>query len=195
VTLYLRIFLVGFFALALSAPAQAAAGYAYAHNEAEYSVVLPEAPTVKTLWGDSDEKINYVDKLPKDGPLGEIANFRRVDMETEDTFDAKISFIKVPRNLLLAVDEEKMKTVLQGQYKTSPLLNAQFSFSGDGGPLKWASITGFSVDRNGHPAFNAMHYLTGQQSILVIQVAYSVENKTFQDYYQTMLDSINYLAP
>ena len=40
-----------------------------------------------------------------------------------------------------------------------------------------------------------MHYLTGQQSILVVQVIYSLENKVFQEYYKTLLNSITYTPP
>jgi hypothetical protein len=37
-----------------------------------------------------------------------------------------------------------------------------------------------------------MHYLTGLQSVLVIQIQYNVENKAFQEYYQNITDSVTY---
>ncbi len=32
----------------------------YANNYAEFSVALPEAPTVKTIWADGSEPIPYI---------------------------------------------------------------------------------------------------------------------------------------
>ncbi len=198
-TIYSKIFFsVIFITFCLAGIAQAAtapAGYTYAHNEAEYSILLPEAPTVKTVWAEPGKHIPYLEKPSKDSALGEVATFKRVDIETEDTFEAKITFLRADHDFLQNLNEEKIKKILEDEYKNSPLSDGTFNYSASAGPLKWATLTGFSVDRNGHPAFNALHYLTGQQSILVVQVAYSVEDKAFQDYYKNMVDSITYLAP
>lgn len=165
--------------------------YNYAHNDAEYSVKLPEAPTVETIWGGVGP-VPYLDKVPSDGPLGEIATFKRIDIETEDSFFVKVTFLKVSRSFLEDLTEKKLKTILESKYKDFPLNKETFTFSAGTDSLKWATLTGFTLDKNNSHSFNAIHYLTGQQTILVLEVVYSIENKLFQEYYQNLIDSIKY---
>jgi len=170
--------------------------YNYAHDESEYSVMLPEAPTVKTLWAASPETAPFVDNPPTDNAaIGELATFKRVDIDTEEVFDVKITFIKAKKSFLNGLGKDKIKDILIKQYKDTPLSNEQFNISPGKGPLRWATLSGFSLDSHSHPSFCAMHYLTGQQSVLVVQVMYSIENKTFQDYYDHLVKSITYVAP
>lgn len=195
----MRIFVAFILALLIAAPAQAAkplSYYNYAHNEAEYSVMLPEAPTSKTIWADNADIWPYLENPPGDlASLGEVATFKRVDIDSEDTYDVKITFLKAKPEFLDGITEEKAHAILKQKMKETPVQNETFHFSADKGPLKWASLSGFTLDKNHHPAFHAIHYLTGQESILVVEVVYSVENKTFQEYYKTMVDNIRYTAP
>jgi hypothetical protein len=170
--------------------------YNYAHDEAEYSVMLPEAPTVQTIWSETPDTKLFLTTPPTDGAsIGELATFKRVDIDTEETFDVKIIFLKARKNFLEGLTKDKIKDMLTKQYKDSPLSNAKFTISSGTSALKWASFSGFALDTYHHPAFYAIHYLTGQQSILVIQVSYSIENKLFQDYYDHLVNSITYVAP
>jgi hypothetical protein len=176
-------------------PARAAADYKYAHNDAEYSVMLPEAPTVETVSVDNG-KVPYLENPPKDIALGEIAAFRRADADTNESFDVKITFLKADNDFLSKLTEDKMKTALESDFKDVNLNDKKFDFSVNADTtLKWATLSGFSIDRYGHPSYNIGHYLSGKQSILVLKVQYSVENKTFADAYKKLADNITYLAP
>jgi len=187
----LRVFLI---MLLLGAfPAQAA-GYKYAHNDAEYSVMLPEAPAVETIWADAGN-VPYLENPPKDGAIGEIATFRRVAMETEESFAVKITFVKADDDFLTQLTEEKMKETLENDFKWSFLKEQKFSFSTDPkSTLKWATVSGFSLDQKKRPFYSTGHYLAGKQSIMLIKVQYNVENETFDDYYRKLSDNITYLA-
>ncbi|MBI3441876.1 MAG: hypothetical protein HY052_08800 [Proteobacteria bacterium] len=167
--------------------------YKYSNSDAEYTVMLPEAPTVSTIWGD-DPKIPYLENLPQDGEaVGEIAVLQRSDPDTRDYFDAKITFLKADTNFLTGMTQEKMQATLERDFKGIMLEEKKLDFSTSANnDLKWATITGFSVGKNNRPLYNVEHYLTGQQSILVIRVQYSLENKLFADYYKTLNDSITY---
>jgi hypothetical protein len=187
--IFLGLLLIG------ASPTRAAADYKYAHNDAEYSVMLPEAPTVETVWADS-ENIPYLDNPPKDAALGEIATFRRADADTNESFNAKITFLKADSDFLSKLTEDGMKAALENDFKDVNLTDKKFDFSTNAGTnLKWATLSGFSIDRYGHPSYNAGHYLTGKQSILVLKVQYSVDNKTFADNFKKLTDNITYLAP
>ncbi|MCE9506912.1 MAG: hypothetical protein K8R48_01155 [Alphaproteobacteria bacterium] len=176
-------------------PAQALADYKYAHNDAEYSVMLPEAPTVVTVSADNGG-VPYLENPPKDIALGEIATFRRADAETDESFDVKITFLKADSDFLSKLTEDKMKAALENDFKDINLNNKKFDFSVNADTtLKWATLSGFSIDRYGHPSYAIGHYLTGKQSILVLKVQYSVENKTFADTYKKLADNITYIAP
>jgi hypothetical protein len=177
-----------------ASPAPVPRFYKYAHNDAEYSVMLPEAPRVATIWAD-EGNVPYLENPPQEGAIGEIATFRRVDVKTEDSFDVKITFLKASRDFLAALTEEKMKAALENDFKDTNLDNKNLYFSAGANSLKWATISGFSVDKNNRPFYNAEHYLTGKQSILVVKIQYNVENKTFADYYKNLTDNITYLVP
>ena len=183
-------------ASAVNSVAPASTYYNYANDEAEYSVMLPEAPTVRTLLAESTDTTPYLTNPPTDSPaIGEVATFSRADIDTEEMFSAKITFIKAKHSFLEGLTEEKIKELLIDRYKNAPLENAKFAYTvGNTGALKWGILSGFTLDANHHPAFSAIHYLTGQQSILVVQVTYSIENKTFQDYYDHLVSGITYNA-
>jgi hypothetical protein len=196
---FLMIALLGtFFLCPLAARAQMIQqpyqGYKYAHNEAEYSVELLEPPSVETIWGDQKEKIPFLDNTPKFGAIGELARIRRVDPETEDIFDVKITFLKADRDYLLSMTADKIKVMLENELKKMSVSDMKFNVSSGTDTLKWGTMTGFSIDPNNRSLFSAVHFLTGQKTILVIHVKYSVESKLYQEYYKKLAKSIAYHA-
>lgn len=176
--------------------------YKYAHNDAEYSVVLPEAPTVRTIWGD-EGPVPYLDHPPKDGALGEVATFRRVDPKTEDVFDVQITYLKADYDFLDNLTDEKIKGLLANDFKDSNLdgqkievkKGQEIKTRGETIILKWLTLTGFSRDESERPIIVTEHFLTGQQSILVVRVRYNIENKTFEDFYNQLAANITYYTP
>jgi hypothetical protein len=170
--------------------------YNYANNEAEYSVMLPEAPTVKTIWKEDLNDYPFIDAPPHEASfLGEVAIFRQDDIDSEDTFTAKVTYLKARPEFLQGLTEDKIRLILDSRTKDKALEYQAFHYSPGNGTLKWASLSGFTLDKSRRPAYSTIHYLSGQQSILVIEIFYSVENKTFQDYYKTLVDNIRYNAP
>jgi hypothetical protein len=173
-------------------PMRAAHAYIYIHNDAEYSVELPDAPKAKTIWADAEEEIPYLDNPPKFGMVGEKAWMKRADADTGDSFSVEITFLKADRDFLLSMTKEKMLDALKEIYKDATLDNEEEHFSAGTDTLKWATVTGFSVDKANSLHYNAAHFLTGLETIMVIKVDYNVENPTFQKYYDTLAKSIKY---
>jgi hypothetical protein len=180
---------LGFVAFAPLHPAQA---YVYIHNDAEYSIDLPEPPKASTIWADQEEPIPYLDNPPKYGFVGEKAWLKRADNDTGDIFSVDITFLKADRDFLLSLDKDKMLDAMKAFYKDISLDNQEEHFSQGTDTLKWATVTGFSVDKANSLHYNAAHYLTGLDSIMIIKVDYNVENQTFQKYYDTLAKSIKY---
>ncbi len=166
--------------------------YTYIHNEAEYSIDLPDAPVGITIWADQKDPIPFLENPPKFGAIGEIARVRRVDIDTGDTYEVEITFLKAERDFLLSMTEERMKEELEKVYKDISLDNKQETFSAGSDTLKWATLTGFTVDENNNLMFNSAHYIMGLQSIMIVKSRYNVENKKFQGYYDAMAKSIKY---
>ncbi len=188
---------VAFSAFAFASPAtafQPRSTYTYIHNEAEYSVELPDAPMGETIWADGKAKIPYIDNPPKYGSVGEYAELLRVDPDTGDKFDVKITFVKAERDFLLSMTREKMMQTLNDIFKETHLdqQTREEHFNAGADTLKWATVTGFSADESNNLHFNAAHYLVGINSIMVLQVTYNVENKVFQGFYDTLAKSIKY---
>ena len=170
--------------------------YNYAHDEAEYSVSLPEAPTVSTIWQESPETKAFLKQPPTDhAALGEVATYKLVDLDTEEMFDVQILFLRATPSFLQGLTDDKIKRMLTKKFGEVPLSGENFTVSNGASTLKWAQLSGFVLDAHHHPAFYAIHYLTGLQSILVVQAKYSIENKTFQEYYNHMISSITYVQP
>jgi hypothetical protein len=177
-------------------PAETHTYYNYAHDDAEYSVSLPGAPTVSTLWLESAETKPYLKAAPNDhAALGEIAIYKLVDIDTEESFDVKVIFLRASQPFLESLDKDKIQHMLKKKYSEVALSNETFNLSEGAGQLKWATLSGFTLDSHHHPAFYAIHYLTGLQSILVIEAKYSIENKSFQGYYNYMVNHIAYVQP
>lgn len=174
------------------AAAEARGYYTYIQNDAEYSVDLPDAPVGQTIWGDQKTPIPFLDNPPKYGPLGETATLDIADPDTGNTFNVKITFLRASRDFLLSMTQEKMLTTLDDLFKDTPLDQKEQHFSAGSDTLKWATLTGYSADKSNSLHFNAAHYLVGLSSIMVIQVSYNIEDKSFQAYYDQLSKSIKY---
>jgi hypothetical protein len=179
--------------LALS-PIKGAWAYIYVHNEAEYSIELPDAPHGTTIWADQEEPVPYLEKPPKYGMLGEHATMRRANVDTGDIFDVDITFLKADRDFLLSLTKEKLMETLKDLYKETPLDNPEEHYSQGTDTLKWATLTGFTVDSTNSLHYNAAHYLVGLETIMVIKVNYTVENEQFQKWYDVLAKSIKYVG-
>lgn len=173
-------------------PALARGFYTYIQNDAEYSVDLPDAPVGHTIWADQKQPIPFLENPPKFGSLGEVATLRMVDPDSGNAFDVSITFIKADRDFLLSMTQEKMTMALAELYKDMPLDQREQHFSAGSDTLKWATLTGYSADKNNSLHFNAAHYLVGLSSIMVIKVSYNIEDKTYQSYYDQLAKSIKY---
>ena len=151
--IYLKVlFSVVLVAVFLAVPAEAEEWkafkyYNYAHDEAEYAVKLPQAPMVETIWGEYGN-VPFLINPPKYGALGEVANFKQVDVNTEEFFEVEIHLLKADKKFLSWLNELRMKKVLKGVYSMIQLNNGNLAFSEGTGGLKWASLTGFSVERS-----------------------------------------------
>lgn len=175
------------FFLCMATPAQAE--YTYLHTDGEYSMSLPEAPTAKTIWADK-ETIPYLEKPPRYGNIGENAVFEETDLKTGDTFKAQITFLKTTPEELQNLTREKIEGFVEKELSGVKLENRKSGFSPGSGTLKWAYLSGFSVDKSNRALFNAVHFLTGMQTITVLRVTYDIENVKFNEYYKKLSSSI-----
>jgi len=183
----------GLFAILLiAAPLSPAAGYTYLHNESEYSIELPDAPVGTTIWADQKEPIPYLDEPGKFGSLGEKAKMVRTDPDTGDYLDVEITFLKADRPFLVGATEEKLVGYLKETMKDTKLEAMKTTYSAGSGTLKWATMTGFSVDEKNTLLYNAAHFLTGFDTIMVIRIKYTAENKSYATLYQGIQKSIKF---
>jgi len=180
-------------ALILLVPHAAHAEYKYAYAEAEYLVTLPDAPTGETIWA-QDGHVPYIDKPPKYGAVGEIARLKRMDPDTGDIFEVKITFVKADREFLVGLTEDSIKDTLQKELADVHLQNAKFNMSKGVDTLKWGTYSGFSVSQNNDILYNIAHYLVGLNSVMVVKVAYNVQNAQFNEYYKALSKSITYMG-
>jgi hypothetical protein len=187
----LRILLLSAFVVAY--PAASHAEYKYANAEGEYIVSLPDAPLGETIWA-QEGNIPLIDNPPKYGAIGEYAILKRVDPDTGDIFDVKITFVKADRDFLLSLTEAKVKDELEKVFSEVSLQNTKFNFSGGTDTLKWGTFSGFSVSQNNDILYNIAHYMAGEESVMMIRVTYSVENPTFNGYYKDLAKSITYMG-
>jgi hypothetical protein len=175
-------------------PAGLAHAYTYIQEEGEYSVDLPEAPTGISIWADTGETVPYLDNPPKYGWLGETCKIRRADVDSGDTFSVDITFLKADHDFLQGLTKDKMMAALRDLYKDTPLDNHEEHYSAGTDTLKWATLTGFNVDKMNSLHYNAAHFLSGLETIMVIKVDYNVENKVFQRWYDTLAKSIKFVG-
>ncbi len=172
--------------------------YDYANDESEYSIKMPQAPTVKTIWATSPETKLYLDdNLPKKTSfIGEVGLYALTDMDTEASFTAKTIFLKAPDSFLATLDSAKIQAILLKSYAHKVFISPKYHYSvNKSGILKWATLSGFTVDENHQPLFTATHYLTGLHSIFVVRITFSVTNPLYNRYYNDMVGSITYSPP
>lgn len=172
----------------------ARAEYTYIHNDGEYTITLPDAPSGETIWYDYQGKIPFIDERPRYGSLGEIATLRRTDANTGDSFNIDITFVRSGRDYLLSQTEETVRTLLEKEYENQTLERKNISFSAGTGTLKWGTLTGFSVDRNNNLMFHACHILTGKETTTMVKIAFNAENEKFGDTYQKIKNSIKFVG-
>lgn len=187
-------FWAGLFAVALiAAPVSAAfASYTYLHNEGEYSIELPDAPVGKTIWADQQDPIPYLEEPGKFGSIGEIATMRRTDPDTGDYFDVEVLFLKADRPFLLNLTKEKLMGFLKEALKETKLEAMKSTYSEGSDTLKWGTMSGFSVDDKNTLLYNTAHFLTGFETITVIKIKYTAENKAYTAMYKDMQSSIKF---
>lgn len=171
-----------------------AAEYTYIHNEGEYSIVLPDAPVGKTIWADQKEPIPYLDEPGKFGSLGEVSKITRMDPDTGDIFDVEVIFLKADRPFLLGLTEEKIQEFLKNTLKDTKLEAVKTNYSFGSGTLKWGTLTGFSVDKKNTLLYNAAHFLSGFETLTVIRIKYTAENKAYAQMYKDLQSSIKFVG-
>lgn len=172
----------------------AAANYTYIHNDGEYMVTLPDAPSGETIWYDHEGYVPFIEERPKFGSLGEIASFMRTDAITGDSFKVNITFIRSGRDYLLGLNEQDIRDLLEKEYANQTIENKKISYSPGTSTLKWGTFTGFSVDRDNNLMFHSCHILTGLETTTLIKIAFNAENEKFGDYYQMIKDSIKFVG-
>lgn len=174
--------------------APAISRYTYINNESEYSFDLPEAPSAVTIWGDQKEPIPYLEKPARFGMVGETANYRRVNEANGEYINIQITFLKADRDFLLTRTPENMQETLENEVRGLLLENKQFKYAPGKGTVKKMNLTGFSIDKGNNPLFNSVFYLTGDATMMIIKVQYSIENQIYNSQYQQMLESIKFIG-
>ncbi len=173
--------------------------YNYANDESEYSIKMPQAPTVSTIWATSPETKLYLDgNLPKSSSfLGEVGLYTLTDMDTEESYRVKTIFLKAPGSFLASLNSATIEAILRKSYAHKVFISPTYHYSAskNAGALKWGTLSGFTVDENHQPLFTATHYLTGAHSIFVVRVSFSVTNPLYNRYYNDMVGSITYSPP
>ena len=165
----------------------------YAAPDGEYSVLLPEAPTVETLRSDG-KQIKYLDTTPSMGTLGEVALYQRVDSDTGEMISVRITTVKAEKPFLEGLTNEKITAVLEKEFENISLDKKKVNFSKGSQTLNWGTLTGYNVDQNNQLFFNAAHYLAGLNSITVIKISFSLENRKFKAEYEKISPSITYVG-
>lgn len=185
--------IVAFTLASLPAQAQDKPFVRYAAPDGEYSILLPEAPTVETLRSDG-QKLRYLDSTPSLGTLGEIALYQRVDSDTGEMLSVRMTTVKTDKAFLEGLTNEKMTAVLEKEFENISLDKKKVNFSKGSQTLNWGTLTGYNVDKNNQLFFNAAHYLAGLNSITVIKISFSLENRKFKADYEKISPSIAYVG-
>ncbi len=165
----------------------------YAAPDGEYSILLPEAPTVETLRSDG-HKVKYLDQTPATGTLGEIAMYQRVDSDTGEMLSVRVTTLKADKTFLEGLTNEKITAVLEGEFQGISLDKKKINFSKGSQTLNWGTLTGYNVDKDNRLFFNVAHYLAGLNSITVIKISFNFENRKFRTDYEKIAPSIAYVG-
>lgn len=165
----------------------------YAAPDGEYSLLLPEAPTVATIRSDG-KKVKYLDVTPTTGTLGETAVFERTDTDTGDKISVRAVTVKADHAFLESLTKDKMTAVMEDELNGVTLDKKRMNFSKGSQTLNWGTLTGYNIDQNNQLFFNAVHYLAGLNSITIVKIRFSLENRQFKSYYEKISPSISYVG-
>jgi len=168
--------------------------YNYANNYAEFSLAMPEAPSVRTIWAENGN-IPYLTTPPQNGAIGEIAFYQTGDSNTKDVFTTEITFLNTGAEFISTLNEQNVTAMIEKDLSYLPeLQNKTVKFyPQNNGETKHGEIIGVAVANGGKPIVNAEHFLIGKQSILVIKVSYNIQNEAHDKIYKNMIDTIRYL--
>ena len=176
-----------------AAPAPAAptgsTSYRYAWSDCEYSVELPEAPKVRSIW-DTDTVSSRFEKPILLGQIGEAATYKRVNIATGDSISADVMCMKTTSEFLNSLTMEKMHSSLGTSFKGKTMQGLKKNYSKGAETLSWATIAGYGFDKDKKTVFRVGHYLTGLTTIALITIEVSAENKEFMQQYDLIDKSI-----
>lgn len=165
----------------------------YAAAQAEYSLLMPEAPSVTTIWANSTLPGTYAVTPPADlSAIGENALYRRVDSDTGDEMTIKVMTLQATEASLTALTQENVTSLLEKHVSGLSLEKQQTSFSGGSKTLKWGTLTGYEMGKDQRLIFHSVHYLSGLQSVTLAHISFSLENRRFKNDYETIGRSIKY---
>ena len=167
----------------------------YANNYAEFSVGLPEAPSVRTLWADGEEKIPYLKNIPESGSIGEIAFYQETDYSTDDKFTVEVTFLKVSDDFISKTNKATIFSMIKKDLAYLPKLeNVNTKYDDTlNKPAKHAIVSGIITKKDKTTEFNSEHFLVGTESILVIRVRFNNKNPKHYNLYKEITDTIKYL--
>ena len=165
----------------------------YAAAEGEYSLLMPEAPSVSSIWANSPLPGALQIKPPVDiATIGESALYKRVDSDTGDAMTIKVDALQATADSLQNLSQDQLTQALENQVSSLSLENQKVSFSGGSKTLKWATLTGYEIGQDQRVQFHAVHYLSGLESVTLVHITFSLENRRFKSDYETLGSSIKY---
>lgn len=185
----LFIFLIG-----LPVSAEAATNYyTYSDADLEFDMVLPDAPTGYTLWGDNPSiPVPFIPNPAKSGDVGEVAILKLIDPATADLFDVRITSVDASPEFLKTLTREGMEAEAKNALNGIKIDQEKANYTASGEMLKWATYTGYNIDKENNLFFHAVHFMSGEKTVMMIKIAYSPENKVFAEHYNKLNQSIRY---
>lgn len=180
--------------MALPVSAEAATEYyTYSDVDLEFEMVLPDAPTGYTLWGDNATvPIPFVPSPAKAGDVGEVAVLKIVDPETADMFEVRVTSVDASPEFLKTLTRERMEAEAKNALNGLKIDQEKTNYAASGEVLKWATYTGYNIDRDNNLFFHAVHFMSGEKTVMMIKVSYNPENKLFTEHYNKLNQSIRY---
>lgn len=164
-------------------------GYRYSWADCEYNVELPEAPQVKSIWG--EDKLPDFEKISTMGVIGERARYHRIDWQTEDFLKIDILCLQVPQPFLKSLLPGKIFQYLDREIDAPNLSNAKRDTTHGAETLSWSSIAGYHFDSKNRAIYNIAHYLTGLKTVFIINISYIADNPIFTAQFNMVNDSIS----
>lgn len=163
-------------------------GYRYSWADCDYNVELPEAPQVKSLWG--DEKLPDFEKISNMGVIGERAKYYRIDWQTNDFINIDIICLLVPQTFLKELQPGKIFEYLEREIDAPNLSNMKKDTTRGAETLSWTSVAGYHFDSKNRAIYNIAHYLAGLRTVFVMKISYIADNPTFTAQFNMVNESI-----